>query len=106
MPITVSKQYPSRGGGGNARRYRTKSARVRECRGFAARVAIWVSLMFAVAGCLGHGWLTVFRRAHEVKSLEESLRIAGKRLNGVQEETDRGDIEAVGSCLGQMGWGL
>ena len=98
MPVTVSEEYPTGGAGETARRYRTKSASVRECKGFAARVAIWVSLMVAEPGCLGHDWLTVFRRAHEEKTLEESLSMPG-RLHDMQEETDRRDIEAVESLL-------
>ena len=97
MPVTVSEEYLTRGAGETVRRYRTKSASVRECKGFAARVAIWVSLMVAEPGCLGHDWLTVFRRAHEEKTLEESPSMPGRRLHGVQE-TDRLDIEAVESC--------
>ena len=99
MPIIVSKRYLTLEAGEIERRYRTRSASVRECKGFAAKVAIWLSLMVAVAGCLGHDWLTVCRRAHELKVLEEGRGMAGRRLNDVQDLTDRRDIEEVGIRL-------
>ena len=99
MPVIVSKQYLARGAGRTKRPYRTRSASVRECKGFAAKVAIWLSLMVAEAGCLGHDWLTAFSRAHAAKGLEESLGMPRRGLNRDREVNGRRDIEEVGSCL-------
>ena len=74
------------------KRYRTKSARVNECRGFAARWAIWLSLMSAVAGCLGHDWLATLRDVNKVRKVERVFNGTWVRRN---DEPQAPTIEAA-----------